>query len=101
MELDTDITPELEAEGFARNISRQVQGLRKKMGLVKGNKVELVIVADNEMILSLDELKDFIKKRTNAKSISIVDKKPGDKKFEHAELRIRDRGIKIFLKRIK
>ena len=31
VELDTKLTKELESEGFARNITRAVQGLRKKI----------------------------------------------------------------------
>ena len=38
VKLDVKMTPELEAEGYAREISRKVQAARKKVGLVKGDK---------------------------------------------------------------
>ena len=43
VELDTNMTPDLEAEGYARNIARGIQALRKKTGLVKEDFIELVI----------------------------------------------------------
>ena len=67
--LDTEITPELEAEGFAREISRKVQAARKKEGLVKSDFIELEIYSDFD-----DKIKsqiDFIKGRVGAKIISI------------------------------
>jgi isoleucyl-tRNA synthetase len=41
--LDTNITKELEAEGFAREITRKVQALRKTASLVKEDRIELAI----------------------------------------------------------
>jgi len=43
IKLDTNLTPELEAEGFAREISRKVQAFRKELGLDKSDKIELFI----------------------------------------------------------
>ena len=72
IELDTNITPELEAEGYAREISRKVQAFRKKLGLNKSNKIELQISVDENFEKILNKEKDFIKERTNSKTISIV-----------------------------
>ena len=44
--LDTTTNAELEAEGFAREVSRRVQELRKKNGLTKSDSIELVISSD-------------------------------------------------------
>ncbi len=41
--LDTAQTPELEAEGFARELARRIQDLRKKQGLNKEDKILLAI----------------------------------------------------------
>lgn len=41
VELDTALTPELEAEGQARDLMRDIQGARKKAGLSAGQKVEV------------------------------------------------------------
>ncbi|MEK6936409.1 MAG: class I tRNA ligase family protein, partial [Nanoarchaeota archaeon] len=48
VELDTKITPELEAEGYAREISRKVQAGRKKAGLVKTDMINLNLVINKE-----------------------------------------------------
>ena len=71
VKLDTELTPELEAEGYAREISRQVQDFRKKLGLQKRNLIELFIISDDEFRKILEPQKNFIKDRTNSKKIEI------------------------------
>ena len=71
--LDTALTPELESEGFAREISRQVQSFRKKLGLRKKDRIELVIFADDELKKILKNMENFIKERTNSKKLDIID----------------------------
>ncbi len=72
VELDTVLTPELEAEGYAREMSRQVQAFRKKLGLEKKDKIELVIVTDDKFKEILEKQKNFIIQRTNSKKLKIV-----------------------------
>ncbi len=72
VELDTVLTPELESEGYAREMSRQVQAFRKKLGLEKRKKIKLSIFADDEFKNVLEKQKEFIKKRTNSKELEIV-----------------------------
>ena len=72
LELDTNLTPELEAEGYAREISRQVQSFRKRLGLEKKDRIELVIFTDDELKKILENMKDFIKERTNSKKLEII-----------------------------
>ena len=73
------MTPVLEAEGYAREISRKVQALRKKAGLVKENKIELVIVAENDLIKKIDKQKKMIQERTNSKKINLSSESPKKK----------------------
>ncbi len=72
VELDTEITPELESEGYAREMSRQVQAFRKKLGLEKKDKVETYIIVDDKFKNILEEKKEFIKDRTNSKKLKVV-----------------------------
>lgn len=72
IELDTKLTPELESEGYAREISRQVQAFRKKLGLNKKDKVELQIIVDENFKEILNSQENYIKERTNAKKLNVV-----------------------------
>jgi isoleucyl-tRNA synthetase len=73
VEIDTKLNYELESEGYAREISRQVQAFRKKLGLIKKNKVELFLkTEDKELQKMFENKKDFIKERTNSKSLTFV-----------------------------
>ncbi|MFH1608368.1 MAG: isoleucine--tRNA ligase [archaeon] len=69
---DASMTSELEAEGYAREITRQIQAFRRKLGLQKTDKVETFIVADEGFKKILEKQKNFIKERTNSKKLEIV-----------------------------
>jgi len=72
VELDTKITPGLEAEGYAREMSRKVQAFRKKLGLKKKDRIELFIITDDKFKKTLEKNKSFIQDRTNSKNTNIV-----------------------------
>jgi len=71
VQLDTKITPELEAEGFARELSRKIQAERKNKGLVKSDKINLEILTDKNSVDKLKKFLNFIKNRTNSEKINI------------------------------
>ncbi|MCH7568813.1 MAG: isoleucine--tRNA ligase [Nanoarchaeota archaeon] len=75
VKFDTKLTPELETEGFAREISRRVQAERKKRGLEKKDKIELKLLIGSKLKDRLKSYLEFIKKRTGSKSIGFVDGK--------------------------
>ncbi|MEK6840843.1 MAG: isoleucine--tRNA ligase [Nanoarchaeota archaeon] len=81
IELDTKQTPELEAEGYARELSRQVQDFRKKLGLQKKNTIELFIATDEAFSEVLEPWKNILKDRTNSKKIEFFT----DGKIAHKE----------------
>ena len=64
--LDRTVTPELELEGFAREITRKIQQLRKDSGLNKKDSIGLYIETDLD-ILKFDGL---IKEKCGASSIN-------------------------------
>ena len=73
VKLDTKMTPDLESEGYARELSRQIQAFRKKLGLVKKDAVfSRIYVEDEETKKMFESNKDFIKQRTNSKKIEFV-----------------------------
>ncbi len=75
VDLDTKITPELEAEGFAREFARHVQAERKKKGLNKKDLIKLKINTNIEIQKMLEKYINFLKERTNSKSIEFSEKK--------------------------
>jgi len=69
--LDMKITSELEAEGYAREMSRQVQAFRKELGLKKGDKIELFIFSDEKLRKMLEKFRKFLMERTNSVKLEI------------------------------
>lgn len=69
VEIDTKITPELKAEGQLRELTRAIQDLRKKAGMVPQNKIELSIETDAEGEKLINHLAEEIKKSVNAADI--------------------------------
>lgn len=93
VELDSKITQELEAEGYAREMTRQIQEFRKKLGLEKKNRVDTFIITDDKFKRILEKKKKFIKERTNSKRLEIVTTSKERFKNE-TDFRIKDkRGI--------
>ncbi len=64
--LDTTLTPELEAEGFARDLVRMVQQARKDAGLNVSDRIHLAVVASGKTAPALSAHKDYIAEQTLA-----------------------------------
>ena len=88
IEIDTNLTPELEKEGFTREVIRRIQSLRKKAGLKKGDKINLEIKSQVE----LDEKN--IKEAVGASSLKKIESSKFSDKFKIKE---KDFEIKIQL----
>jgi len=71
IELDTKMDEELEAEGFAREVARNVQAQRKKVGLQKGDLIHLKIYSDEVVKSYLEKHREFLMERTNSNKIEI------------------------------
>lgn len=97
VKLDTKITPELEAEGYAREISRLIQDARKKAGLKKEQKISLVLQIDDKVHKKIEKYTELIKQRVSASDIEI--KNPDEKvqKLKNrTETKIKDDNIIIY-----
>ena len=65
--LDANITDELKMEGFARDLVRQIQDLRKKAGFNVDDRIQVALVGvDSELV---NKFGDYIKSETLATSI--------------------------------
>ncbi len=99
VEIDGAQTYELLAEGFARELTRNIQAERKKSGLVKNDFIYLKIACDGELKKMLTPHINFLLDRTNSKNIYFVD----DKEINSPKIfMIKDRKIFInFSKTVK
>ncbi|MEK6872437.1 MAG: isoleucine--tRNA ligase [Nanoarchaeota archaeon] len=99
--LDTKITPELEAEGYAREISRKIQDSRKKAEFIKSDKIKLAIKVSSEIFKLIEKHKNFIKERVNAKEILITESNNKLKKYDYeVDDKIRNNQFKIFFSKM-
>jgi len=98
--LDIKLTPELEAEGYAREISRKVQALRKNAGLIKEDFIELVIVSDEKLGKIIEKQKEMIKERTNSKKFELKTNKPVGKYLAESEEKIKDSKIILLFNKL-
>ena len=83
VDLDTTITPELEAEGYAREISRKVQEFRKELGLEKKDKIKLFVSTDDKLKKILEKNKEFIMERTNSSKFDITEESENKENFKN------------------
>ncbi len=73
--LDFNMTPELEAEGFAREFARKVQAERKNAGMTKEQIIRIKIFCDKEVKKMFESNIKFIKERVNAERIDFTEGK--------------------------
>ena len=94
VDLDTILTLKLEAEGYARELSRQIQAFRKELGLNKKDKVETYIITDGDFKKILESQKKFIRERTNSKTLEVT---TNDKeRFKNStDFKVKDKRGKI------
>lgn len=74
--LDITLTPQLQAEGLARDAIRAIQEARKEAGLLVSDRIQLQLAAKPEQAAALQENKNLISTETLATKISITNKKP-------------------------
>jgi len=95
--ISQELSNDLLAEGFAREIARHIQEARKKLKLVKENEINLEIIVDNglkELLTRHNQVK-YIKEKVNAKMFSL-ETKQSQKAYEFEEdFGVREKIIKI------
>jgi len=105
IELNTKITPELEAEGIAREIARFIQNERKNAGLIKEDRIALHIAVEGLDFLKMiarPEAK-FIPEKVGATKISKGELLTDIEEEKHqysAESQIKGKKIKIYFNKI-
>jgi len=69
--LDTGLTPELEAEGVARDLVRAVQQARREAGLEVSDRIVLTVAASSDVAAAARAHQDLIAAETLATSVVI------------------------------
>jgi len=75
--IDTTMTPELEAEGFAREIVRRIQSMRKELDLDVEDKISTEISIDKSKIKALKKWNNYIKTETRSAELLFVEQPSG------------------------
>ncbi|MBI4140031.1 isoleucine--tRNA ligase [Candidatus Woesearchaeota archaeon] len=92
-----DTTPELDAEGYAREITRRVQALRKKAGLKRTDKVSLYITTSEHLQKNLAPHIEIIKEKTGSVNIHNHHEAPTTKLDWSEKDKIKEEKIEIGL----
>ena len=73
IEIDFNLTPELEEEGMVNDLIRQIQDLRKREHLNSGDTAEVVFSADDPTIEIIEKNKTQLMKATNLSALTSGD----------------------------
>jgi len=95
--LSGEMTPELESEGFSREVMRRVQVLRKEAGLQKSDVISLVVRADAAFLKRLKPWKKAISEKVGAKECLLSKDNPADY-THHSKHNVRDQAFELFIK---
>ena len=97
--LNKEMTDELEAEGFAREIMRRVQALRKKAGLQKSDSISLFLKTDDELKEMLKEWILVIKEKVGASQFRISELEPSKKHAHVSAEKVKGKNFEIHFDR--
>ena len=75
--LDTALTPELEAEGLARDVARLVNEARKDAGLRVSDRIRLVLAVPDDVASAVDTHRTFLAGATLATELLVEDLRTG------------------------
>ncbi len=70
--LDTEVTPELAAEGLARDVVRVVQQARREAGLDVSDRIALTVAAGPDVSAAVEAHRDFVAAETLAVSVTLT-----------------------------
>jgi isoleucyl-tRNA synthetase len=76
--LDLEITPDLKAEAYAREVVRRIQEMRKEMDLNVEEYIETAVVCDENLKKHLSTRIDFISKETRSHKLQFRDVPVGE-----------------------
>ena len=96
--VDTQITAEEEAEGYAKEVVRRVQHMRKELRLNIEDRVEVWVWGDMEVVEATKLLEDYVKRETRA--LRIAYEQPIERTVYVKEWEIDDKKVFIGVRRV-
>ncbi|MGO4373384.1 class I tRNA ligase family protein, partial [Paenibacillus sp. MCAF20] len=90
--LNTDITPELEQEGWVREVIRAVQDTRKKLDLPIEKRIDLVLSVDAELQAALTTFDDVLRDNVLIQTVSY------EEAAEMERVTLGEKQVGIFIK---
>ena len=97
--LNKERTEELEAEGYSRELMRNVQQLRKEAGLEKLDEIRLFVKCSSELKKKLEMFKSEIEEKVNAHmEISLAE--PKQRFGEKKEFKIKNEKVEVWMEKV-
>lgn len=97
--LDASRDDELDSEGFAREVMRRIQALRKKSGLTKKDTIELSIECSERLSLYLKSWAMQIKEKVGARKLDISAEKAESWHEFASDEKVKDEKLRISFRR--
>ncbi|MDP4263959.1 MAG: isoleucine--tRNA ligase [Bacteroidota bacterium] len=95
--LDIKVTPDLEAEGNAREFVNRIQKIRKDRGFELTDRIEVKVIAANGMKNSLAQFKEYICAEILADKLEILSEVPGGTVLDELGIDINDVSLKVIV----
>jgi len=89
----------LDGEGYAREIMRIVQQLRKEAGLEKSDKIDLVIKVSEKLLSMIERFKSDIKEKVGALELDLSTQEPGRKLKHSGVKKVKGEEVKVWFGR--
>jgi isoleucyl-tRNA synthetase len=80
--LDVTITPELEAEGMARDIVNRIQNIRKDQDFDVTDRIVIKLQKHDVVLQAIEQFSEYIKNETLANSLDLIEGLNGGEKIE-------------------
>lgn len=98
--LNTSRTIELEGEGFSREVMRNVQQLRKSVGLQKWDRIVLVLKTSATMKPLMEKWSKDIEQKVGADEVQILAHDPAQKYGHSSEFTVKKEVFKVWIKKV-
>jgi len=98
--INSERNEELDAEGFAREIMRRVQSLRKTEGLEKPDRIVLFVKIDEDLEPMLQKWADPIAEKCGADKIKIASENPARKHKSQSKEKVKSKEFEIFFDKL-